>query len=274
MTTKSTVPRTFRGSAFDASPYSLPVVAVGPEVMALKQAVFDHPAARILASLEEKLSRGPLDRDRMRILLASEGSFVLELPPAIVALSSRITDHYFAVSPFQATGIAARVLYAAVDEYGLNEMSTGLLPSHHLLYAEMAAHWQITQEELTDPRYVVPEAARMAKTVNAYYRHRPLFEAMGCHIANETSAPLDFGVLSRYFKRFAAEFDLDANGRILGFLTVHEDVEESHCDMGLEVVQMLMHEDPTALEQAHAGVQAYMDAYLRMFAQLEEVLFP
>ena len=55
-----------------------------------------------------------------------------------------------------ATGRAARILYAAVDEYGLNAMDHGLLPSHHQLYVDMAAHWNISREELLDDRYIVP----------------------------------------------------------------------------------------------------------------------
>src|SRR4029434_5577495 len=105
--------------------------------------------------------------DEVLVLVASKVLFVLEVPPGVVALASRLTDEWFEIDAFQATGRAARILYAAVDEYGLNAMDHGLLPSHHQLYVDMAAHWKISSEELLDLRYILPACRRIARSTSA-----------------------------------------------------------------------------------------------------------
>ena len=138
--------RYVRGKSVDPAKYTHLPLEVSPAIEGLKDLVFSHPAVKTLEAFGENLASRPLTRDEVRTLLASEGYFVLEVPPGVLALSSRITDECFETDPFQATGRAARILFAAIDEYGLNAMENGLLPSHHQLYADMAAHWGITQQ--------------------------------------------------------------------------------------------------------------------------------
>jgi Iron-containing redox enzyme len=222
-------PSYVRGKSIDPASYQHLPVTVAADVANLKELVFSHPAVKILEKFGEKLKRQKLDRDQIRVLLASEGMFVLEVPPGILSLASRITDECFARKPFGATGLAARILFAAVDEYGLNDMEHGLLPSHHQLYLDMASHWGIGAEELLDKKNIVPTAFEFSRVISEYYRRRPIVEALGFHVANETTAPLDFGVFLKTFQEYREGYGLKAeNDPHLNFLLVHDDVEVSH----------------------------------------------
>lgn len=263
-----------RGRSVDQSNDVHKPLDISPNIEQLKTEVFSHPAVKVLNEFGENLKSRPLNDTEMRTLLASEGQFVLEVPPGIVRLSSRMTDDWFSHDPFGATGRAARILFAAVDEYGLNDMETGLLPSHHQLYADMAAHWGMSAADLTDKRYIVPTAFEFGSVIRDYYRERPIIEGLGFHVANEATAPLDFGVFLRTFQEFRDHYGFTAdNDPILNFLLVHEDVEVSHREMGVETVQLYTDGRPELVEQAHRGVIAYMECYGRFFTELNDAIF-
>jgi hypothetical protein len=263
-----------RGKSIDNSQYAHLSMPICEEIASLKEDVFSHDAVSILKRFEENLKSRLLTREEIRILLASEGMFVLEVPPGIVALASRMTDEWFKKEPFAATGRAARILFAAVDEYGLNDMEHGLLPSHHQLYVDMAAHWGITAKDLLDDRNIVPTAREFASTIGNYYRERPIIEALGFHVANEATAPLDFGVFLATFREYREQYGLKAeNDPHLNYLLVHEDVEVSHREMGIEAVQLYTNGAPALVAQARRGVKAYMKCYGRFFAELNQAIF-
>src|SRR5215813_6805137 len=94
--------RYVRGKSVDPTKYTHLPLEVNPEIEALKDLVFSHPAVKTLEAFGENLASRPLTRDEVRMLLASEGYFVLEVPPGVLALSSRITDECFETDPFQA----------------------------------------------------------------------------------------------------------------------------------------------------------------------------
>jgi heme oxygenase-like protein len=266
--------RYVRGKSVDPASYTHLSLPVCDAVEALKSDVFSHPAVKVLEAFGENLQSRALTSDEVRVLLASEGLFVLEVPPGVVSLASRLTDEWFEIDAFEATGRAARILYAAVDEYGLNAMDHGLLPSHHQLYVDMAAHWNISREELLDDRYIVPAGREFAHTIREYYRKQPIVEALGFHVANEATAPLDFGVFLKTFQANREAYGLTAeNDPILNFLLVHDDVEVSHREMGVEMVQLYTEGRPDLVARARQGVLAYMEIYGRFFAELNEAMF-
>jgi pyrroloquinoline quinone (PQQ) biosynthesis protein C len=266
--------RYVRGNSVDPTKYTHLPLQVSQSIEDLKQDVFTHPAVKVLEAFGDNLRLQPLTRDQIRVLLASEGMFVLEVPPGVLSLASRITDEWFEIDAFEATGRAARVLFAAVDEYGLNAMDSGLLPSHHQLYADMAAHWDITTEELLDDRHMVPTGREFAHVIRDYYRRRPIIEGLGFHVANEATAPLDFGVFLKTFQAHRDAYGLQAeNDSVLNFLLVHDDVEVSHREMGVEMVQLYTEGRPDLVARARQGVLAYMEIYGKFFAELNEAMF-
>jgi pyrroloquinoline quinone (PQQ) biosynthesis protein C len=266
--------RYVRGKSVDPASYTHLSLPVCDAIEALKTDVFSHPAVKVLEAFGDNLRSRPLTREEVRVLLASEGLFVLEVPPGVVALASRLTDEWFEIDAFEATGRAARILYAAVDEYGLNAMDHGLLPSHHQLYVDMAAHWNISREELLDDRYIAPAGREFAHTIRQYYRKQPIVEALGFHVANEATAPLDFGVFLKTFQANREAYGLTAqNDPILNFLLVHDDVEVSHREMGVEMVQLYTEGRADLVARARDGVLAYMEIYGRFFAELNDVMF-
>lgn len=266
--------RYVRGKSVDPTKYTHLPLQVSQSIEDLKTDVFSHPAVKVLEKFGENLRSRPLTRDEIRVLLASEGMFVLDVPPGILNLASRMTDEWFEIDAFQSTGRAARMLFAAVDEYGLNAVDSGLLPSHHQLYADMAAHWGITTEELLDDRYIVPTGREFAHVIRDYYRRRPIIEGLGFHVANEATAPLDFGVFLSTFQAHREAYGLQSkNDPVLNFLLVHDDVEVSHREMGVELVQLYTEGQPDLVARARHGVFAYMEIYGKFFAELNDAMF-
>jgi hypothetical protein len=249
-------------------------INLAPEIEALRTRATSHPGLRHLREFGDNLLKRPLTREELCRMFASEGAFVIQIPPGILRLASRLTDEWLTVRPYKALGRAARVLFAAVDEYGLNQIEQGLLPSHHQLYLDIVAHWGITEAEIIDPKNIVSEGRRFADTIAEYYRERPLVESLGFHIANEATAPLDFGVYVRSLRKFHKEYGLKhENDPVLNFFIVHDDVESSHCDMGVEMAQIYTQCDPAMLAQVAKGVDAFMDGYCAYFAQINAALF-
>ena len=252
----------------------LVVPNVSSDVRDLQKLVYEHEAVTVLTRFEREFEKAPLTDQQLRLLLASESCFILPVPPGILALASRVTDEYFGDYPFDCTGIAARVLYAAVDEYGLSDVESGLLPSHHELYAKMASHWDISRADLASPENIVPEAAAFANVISEFYRARPVAQSLGFHIANETTAPLDFGMMNRVFTKYRVEYRLQEGDPFLEFLRIHDQVEESHALIGMEMLELYIRDRRELLSEARVGVAEYMDAYGAMFNSLGKSLFP
>ena len=129
-------------------------------------------------------------------------------------------------------------------------------------------------KSLLDDRNIVPTAREFATTIGEYYRNRPIIEALGFHVANEATAPLDFGVFLATFREYREQYGLKAqNDPHLNFLLVHDDVEVSHREMGVEAVQLYTGGNPALVAQARRGVKAYMECYGRFFAELNDAIF-
>ena len=63
------------------------------------------------------------------------------------------------------------------------------------------------------------------------------------------------------------------NDSVLNFLLVHDDVEVSHREMGVEMVQLYTEGRADLVAQAREGVLAYMDIYGRFFGELSDAMF-
>lgn len=243
-------------------------------VEGLKSDIFKHTAIGELKAFGQNLQSRPLEIEELRIFFASVGAFILEIPPGILALASRITDECLKKSPFAALASGARILFAAVDEYGLNDMERGLLPTHHQLYVDMAAHWEITADDLVNAAYTLPSAKVFGHQVAQYYREQDILQGLGFHLAVETTSTLEFGLYLKGFKKFARQYKLQLkNDPILNFLFIHIDVETSHREMGLEMVELYTQGQPKLVDQVPCGAFTFMESYGRLFADLNQMLF-
>lgn len=249
-----------------------PEALLPAEVQRLKQDIFSHPAMAALDRFGARLQHRPLSRSELAVFFASVGRFVLEIPPGIVALASRITDHYLTRTPFDALRMGARILFAAVDEYGLSQVEQRMLPTHHQLYSDMAAHWGL-RDELTDANNMIPAAHEFALTIADHYRTKSIAHALGMHIGVETTAPIEFSHYLKGFRRFQAEYQIREGDPMLNFLWIHLDVEESHREMGLEMVDLWAQGNDSILSEVRDGAFAFMTQYGRFFEGLEARLF-
>jgi len=243
-------------------------------VEALKAEIHSHSGIRKLKKFGNNLQSRPLSSHEMCLFLASMGAFFLEVPPGILSLPSRITDEWLKIEPLKAIEKGARILFAAVDEFGLNDMDHGLLPTHHQLFIDIANHWGVSTADLADEAYILPAGAAFGHRIAEYYRERTILEGLGLHVAVETTATIEFGLFLRGFQKFSKEYKLKASGDpILNFFFIHMDVEASHREMGLEMIELYTKGQPELLAQVRAGVFAFMEAYGCLFAELNEAIY-
>jgi Iron-containing redox enzyme len=251
-----------------------PSVSLSMAVESLKSDIFKHSAIGELKAFGQNLKSRPLTKNELRIFFASVGTFILQIPPGILAFSSRITDEWLIKRPYQALEFGSRILFAAVDEYGLNEMNQGLLPTHHQLYVDMAAHWGITEGELIDANYTLPSGMAFGSQVAEYYRTQSILSGLGFHLAVETTSTLEFGLYLKGFKKFASEYGLhDHDDPILNFLSIYIEVEASHREMGLEMTELYTQGQPDLVDQVRQGAFAFMESYGQLFVDLNHVIF-
>ena len=248
-------------------------VSVSNCVHGIESEILSHPSMAVLTTFGNHLSSRPLSREELVIFFASVGRFVLEIPPGIIFLASRVTDEWLTRTPFDALRKGARILFAAVDECGLNEPERGLLPTHHQLYADMAAHWNITDQELTDNRNIIDTGRTFARSIAEHYRERPICESLGFHLGVEATASIEFEWYLRAFQKFQKEYAIAHDDPMLEFLLVHLNVEESHKEMGIEMIELHTGGDEDAVERVRAGAMRFMEDYGTFFSQIDDLFF-
>lgn len=247
---------------------------VKQEVLDLKNEILNHSGLKNLQEFSRKFQSRPLSNYELKIFFASVGAFFLEIPPGILRLASRITDEWMTIEPLKATEKGARVLFAAVDEFGLNNMEKGLLPTHHQLFLDMVKHWGISTTDLSNTEYILPAAAEFGRFIAEYYRNRTILEGLGVHVTIETTALVEFGAFLQGFQKFYQEYNLQSqNDSVLNFWFIHMDVEDSHGGMGLEMINLYCADRPELLNEARTGINAFMESYSRLYAEINEKLY-
>ena len=231
-----------------------------------------------LESFGEALAAAPLARPQLKAFLASTGLFFREIPGGILALASRVTDDRIAHDRFGGVTAGARILYAAVDEFGLGGSDGDLGRSHHQLFVDMAARLGLSEADLLDELSIIPQAAKLATVTQASYRGLSVPAAVGFHYASEITSDLEFHLCMQGLSVWADDYKLAADQSaasdedFFSFYFVHTVVEPQHGATGAEAVALYAN-NPQQRGELLAGVKVFMDAYGAFWAELADEMF-
>jgi hypothetical protein len=235
-----------------------------------------HLGWRNLERFGEQLAAAPLDKVQREVFLASTGEFFREIPGGILALALRVTDDRMQHDRFGATQAGARILYAAVDEYGLGAGHGDFASTHHQLFVHMADRLGVTEAQLVDSASIIPQAEHLAAVTHDSYRELSVPAAVGFHYASEITSDLEFQLCYKGLAAWSQTYNLADTARsdadFFSFYYVHTEVEPLHGSMGEEAVTLYA-ETAQQRTELLAGARIFMDAYAQFWAELSAALF-
>src|ERR1700734_3843567 len=121
---------------------TFPLEEAPVEAGAMYEGCLRHPALAALTSFNRHFASRPLTRSELLMLLASMAAFNRHTIGGIAILAGRLSDEMLSRLPREGHEIAAYVLDAAVDEYGLRETT-----NHVELARRFAEHLGISADE-------------------------------------------------------------------------------------------------------------------------------
>lgn len=235
----------------------------------------NHYAMQELGHFGKHLAAAPLDYDGLRTFFATLSAFFKHSPAGIMALALRITDDWMERDRYNATSKGGYILFADVDEYGLNELPTkGMQPTHHQLFLRLSQHLGVTEEDLHSPRYILPSGTEIGELNIEYYRQRTIGNALGFHLASETTSSREFVYFLKGFQAYKDVYKLESNrDPVLEFFRVHTLVEPLHKAMGRSIIDIYSQENPDIFYEVEQGALAFMEGFGNMFRDLNNTIF-
>lgn len=122
------------------------------------------------------------------MFFATLWAFFKDVPSGILSLAAKITDELLDTQTWQASAQAAYILYASVDEYGLQQCQNRMLTTHHQMFEELITHCGLSHDDIFNPKYVKPSGTAMGDRTYRYYRSNKIGEALGFHLASEVQS--------------------------------------------------------------------------------------
>jgi len=236
---------------------------------AVVQEIVAHSGMADLRRFGERLQVKPLDRGELAVVFASTAEFFREVPGGILALALRLTDDWMPLRRFEAVSEGAQILCSAVDEFGLHQLRRGVLQSHHQYFLNMIEGFGYRENDLLDAANLTEAACEMATLTGLFYRHRPLGESLGFHLASELTSDIEFTLCLEGLQAFPRDYGLTGpRDDRLGFYLIHTQVEPMHGAGGRRAVERYLQRRPDAAEEVRAGAGAFMTGYGCFFASL------
>ena len=247
---------------------------LGPKVAAeLDNQLRRHDA---FAQLERfgVLARGkPLTKLQLESFFASLWVFFEEVPTGILALGLNICDTKRYSATWRATELAAKVLTANVDEFGLRKSGD---KTHHQLFVALVNRLGLSGDQLTKSRAIFPSAYRLASTTRNLYRSPDIISGIGLHLASELTSSVEFGHFDAAFRKHARAYDvdLDSGDDPFFFFRIHTVVEPEHYANAVELAVEIADEVSESALSARllAGATAFMDDFAALFVDFNKML--
>ncbi|MBW8833335.1 MAG: hypothetical protein JF606_28960 [Burkholderiales bacterium] len=211
-----------------------------------------------------------LEREKF---LASLWVFFEEVPTGILALGLNICDVHRLTDPWQATELAAKVLTANVDEFGLRKAGD---QTHHQLFIALANRLGLTATQLRQSRHIFASAYRLACTTRNYYRSPDILLGIGLHLASELTSSVEFGHFDAAFRTHACEYgiEIDSGQDPFFFFRIHTLVEPEHYASAVELAVQVAGQvsDDALLSRLISGATAFLDDFSALFEDFNEML--
>ncbi|MGH6945981.1 MAG: iron-containing redox enzyme family protein [Kiloniellales bacterium] len=226
-----------------------------------------HPGVAALNRFNGHLAERELPRDRLRTFFASMTAFVRLITPGIPALAVRMSDELFEQAPYRAHGIAAHILAASIDEYGLG----GTKP-HAELLLDFARYFGLTEQEVNAPEIAVASSRQLGDSVGAWYRTAPVDYALGMHTASEVTGYEEAFGFHRAFLE-PPKYGLTKTTPEFLYVATHVEREGNHSADVVLCLDQYLALRPEAAANILRGCRDYMTLYERMFIELDRAMF-
>jgi hypothetical protein len=221
-------------------------------VASWREAIANSDAIAALNLFNNKLSSG-LDEPVARAFIASLFAFNRGTPAGIAQLAGRWADDIATRDPLHAHRYAARMLEAAVDEFGLAHTDP-----HVELFAAFAGRWGITPAGVFDRTLAVPASRTLGDKVFDWYRTAPLTTAMAIHFVSEETSTAEFTAWGRIFPDEP-------------YAKVHAVLEPGHSTDAGDCLALHLAAHPDGVDEAQAAIAPYLDLYRAMFEELDAI---
>jgi hypothetical protein len=241
----------------------------------LKRMVAEHEAMRLLdASFGEGLKRAPLPREVLKRFIACHVAGVRDVPTSILSVALRLSHACMKHDYFGAHAIAARTLFAAVHEYGLQNTEAGIAKTHFELYRDAIRSWGFDEKEILADPGIFPESFRVADYNEGVAQAGPLGKALGGHIALEATADREFFLLWEGFARHWEAYGLrGTDDPALGFYHIHIVQEPQHENMSYEALQRYLELVPSDAPLVVEGCAEFLDVYCAWIKAFHRTFF-
>lgn len=241
---------------------------------ALDAAISQHNAINELEKFGEYLKQTALNHVELRVFFASLWAFFREVPTGILALSLRVSDDWMSkYDEWEGTSRAAPILYANVDEFGL-QSDQKLLPTHHHLFIELAHVLGVQRQDLLASANILPAGRYFGQLTRDYYRQKDIPAAIGFHLASEFTSSVEFQFFLDGFKAHQEAYQLIGEKQsALTFFKIHTMVEPLHLELGKLSARNYLEKNPEAITEIEVGAMAFMEGFEKLFSSLNHHLF-
>jgi Iron-containing redox enzyme len=226
-----------------------------------------HSAITALRSFNRHFSSRPLTRPELVLFLASMAAFNRHTVGGIAILAGRLSDEVLGYLPRTGHDIAAYILDAAIDEYGLRET-----PNHVELARNFAEHLGISADEVETRENACAAALDLGEALFSWYREEPVAFAVGAHVASEVTSVNEFISWHDVFLVFPQyRFSLDLPE--FEYMRTHCAHEPDHSHKARMCISRYLDVLPGNGNLLREGAQTYLDLYQKMFHDLDTLIF-
>lgn len=240
----------------------------------LKQQIESHRGMCELATFGANLQKRALTFDELKIFMATLWPFYRETPSGILDLALRISDFWKTIDPWEANAIAAHLLYADVDEFGLHDIHNKIYPTHHQLFKNTAKHFNISNEDLVSVNNILNAGVEMGKISYEYYRIKSIPLGLGFHLSSELTSLAEFTYFLNGIISHKHSYNVESeNDESMTLFRVHTIVEQMHLDHSEQIINAFCRVVPEAFEEIQSGAEMYMTSYQKLFKSLNSGIF-
>jgi len=230
-------------------------------------ACFNHPAIAALRSFNQRFSSRPLTHPELALFLGSMAAFNRHSIGGIAILAGRLSDQVLPLRPRNGHEIGAYVLDAAVDEYGLRETVT-----HVELARSFAEYLGIPAQTIEARDSACPAAVEIGDALFSWYRERPVAFSLGVHAASEVTSVEEFVPWHDVFLKFP-QYRFSREQPEFAYMRAHFVHEPDHINGANLCIARYLDVLPGERGLLREGALTYLEAYQRMFEQLDAAVF-
>jgi pyrroloquinoline quinone (PQQ) biosynthesis protein C len=227
----------------------------------------NHDAMAELRAFNSQFAARPLKRGELLLFMSSLAAFNRHTIGGIAILAGRLSDQVLPLLPRNGHEIGARVLDAAVDEYGLRESLT-----HVELARQFTEHLGISAREIDARDNACSAALELGDALFAWYRESPVAFSLGVHAASEATSVEEFASWHDAFLKFP-QYRFSRDIPEFEYMRAHYVHEPDHIDGAKYCVARYLDVLPGERRILREGLQEYLDLYQKMFRQLNARIF-